>query len=251
MDAAPESDHGWTSCHASGPLDPNLFREIAAMLDRTLRVRPQRPNGQQQQRLIKPIQLVQNKSRIRPMVARRLRTILSGATLILQVLGPLAASAQSTSPTNTNIAGPSATATGAVTNQAVQVLQGPYAVNTYGGGTSCQSATFNVQGFAYGNQNFSEDPTAYSTRVINPGMTIGISVPIDSTLQKLCKERALVEIQRAQAETDKARLDYELVRMLRCGEAKKQGIYLKPDSPYAQICADVLVGSPSPRASMR
>lgn len=170
-------------------------------------------------------------------------SVLAGSVLML-VMASLAANSQ-TAPTNTNIAGPSATATGAVTNQAVQVLQGPYAVNTYGGGTSCQSATFNVQGFAYGTQNFTEDPTAYSTRVINPGMTIGVSVPIDSTLQRLCKERANVEIQRAQAEADKARLDYELVRMLRCGEAKKQGIYLRPDSPYAQVCADVVVG-PSP-----
>lgn len=170
-------------------------------------------------------------------------SVLAGSVLML-VMAPFAANTQ-TAPTNTNIAGPSATATGAVTNQAVQVLQGPYAVNTYGGGTSCQSATVNVQGFAYGTQNYTEDPTAYSTRVINPGMTIGVSVPIDSTLQKLCKERANVEIQRAQAEADKARLDYELVRMLRCGEAKKQGIYLRPDSPYAQVCADVVVG-PSP-----
>jgi hypothetical protein len=81
-------------------------------------------------------------------------------------------------------------------------------------------------------------------------MTIGVSVPIDSTLQRLCKERASVEIQRAQAEADKARLDYELVRMLRCGEAKKQGIYFRPDSPYAQVCADVLVG-PTPPVQSR
>lgn len=169
----------------------------------------------------------------------------------LASLLPVAVAAQSSAPTNTNIAGPSATATGAVTNQAVQVLQGPYAVNTYGGGTSCQSATFNVQGFAYGSQNMTEDPSAFTTRVFNPGMTIGVSVPIDSTLQRLCKERASVEIQRAQAEADKARLDYELVRMLRCGEAKKQGIYFRPDSPYAQVCADVLVGPIPPIPSRR
>jgi hypothetical protein len=178
------------------------------------------------------------------------RTALFLAAFWFSSLMPLGVSGQSTTPTNTNIAGPSATATGAVTNQAVQVLQGPYAVNTYGGGTSCQSATFNVQGFAYGSQNMTEDPSSFTTRVLNPGMTIGVSVPIDSTLQRLCKERASVEIQRAQAEADKARLDYELVRMLRCGEAKKQGIYFRPDSPYAQVCADVLVG-PTPPAQSR
>ena len=168
---------------------------------------------------------------------------------IAHQLYPLAVSAQ-TAPTNTNIAGPSASATGAVTNQAVQVLQGPYAVNTYGGGTSCQAATFNIQTFAYGTQNYSEDPTNFSTQVINPGMTMGFSVPIDFKLQRLCKERAAVEIQRAQAEADKARLDYELVRMLRCGEAKKAGIYFRPDSPYAGVCADVVVGPPGDRKRM-
>lgn len=152
-----------------------------------------------------------------------------------------------TTPNVSNVAGPSASANGAVTNQAVQVLQGPYAVNTYGGGTSCQSATFNVQGFAYGSQTGSEDPEIFDSNVINPGFTMGISVPIDKNLQRLCKERAAVEIERAQAEADKARLDYELVRMLRCGEAKKQGIVFRPDSPYSKVCADVMVIQPGMR----
>jgi len=177
------------------------------------------------------------------------RSVLVVGFAVAHQVFPLAVKAQ-TAPTNTNIAGPSASATGAVTNQAVQVLQGPYAVNTYGGGTSCQAATFNIQSFAYGTQNYSEDPTSYSTQVWNPGMTMGFSVPIDFKLQKLCKDRAAVEIQRAQAEADKARLDYELVRMLRCGEAKKAGIYFRPDSPYAGVCADVVVGPPSDRKRM-
>jgi hypothetical protein len=58
-----------------------------------------------------------------------------------------------TAPSNTNIAGPSASATGNVTNQAVQVLQGPYAMNTYGGGVSCQGATFSLSPFITGNNN--------------------------------------------------------------------------------------------------
>ena len=163
----------------------------------------------------------------------------------LQWLGlPLVSQAQQQAPTNTNIAGPQATASGAVTNQAVQVLQGPYAVNTYGGGTSCQSATFNVQGFAYGSTTYSGDPESFSNNNINPGFTMGVSVPLDKTLQKLCKDRARVEVERAQAEADKARLDYELVRLLRCGEAKKQGIYFSADSPYGRVCSDVMVRQP-------
>ena len=35
-------------------------------------------------------------------------------------------------------ANPIANSSGSVTNQAIQVLQGPYITNTYGGGIQCQ-----------------------------------------------------------------------------------------------------------------
>ena len=41
-------------------------------------------------------------------------------------------------------ANPIANSSGSVTNQAIQVLQGPYITNTYGGGVSCQGSTLNV-----------------------------------------------------------------------------------------------------------
>ena len=41
-------------------------------------------------------------------------------------------------------ANPIANSSGSVTNQAIQVLQGPYITNTYGGGVQCQGATLNV-----------------------------------------------------------------------------------------------------------
>ena len=53
-------------------------------------------------------------------------------------------------------------------------------------------------------------------------------------------------IERQQAEADKARLDFELVRLMRCGEAMKAGVHFHPSSPYAQICADVVVIQPTP-----
>ena len=40
-------------------------------------------------------------------------------------------------------ANPIANSSGSVTNQAIQVLQGPYITNTYGGGISCQGPTAN------------------------------------------------------------------------------------------------------------
>ena len=41
-------------------------------------------------------------------------------------------------------ANPIANSSGSVTNQAIQVLQGPYVTNTYGNGVSCQSTTLNM-----------------------------------------------------------------------------------------------------------
>jgi len=149
-----------------------------------------------------------------------------------------------TAPSNTNIAGPSASATGNVTNQAVQVLQGPYAVNTYGAGVSCQGPTLSVSPFVLGNMNGGNDPSTYQTHSGNGGISMGFNFPLDGGLTELCKARARVEITRQQAEADKARLDFELVRLLKCGEAIKSGIYFHPESPYAKICSDVVVKYP-------
>ena len=147
-------------------------------------------------------------------------------------------------PSNTNIAGPSASATGNVTNQAVQVLQGPYAMNTYGAGVSCQGPTMSLSPFIMGSMNGNQDPTTYQTHNGNAGFSMGFNFPLDGSLTEICKSRARVEISRQQAEADKARLDFELVRLLKCGEAIKAGISFHPDSPYAKICADVVVRYP-------
>lgn len=149
-----------------------------------------------------------------------------------------------TNPSNTNIAGPTASATGNVTNQAVQVLQGPYAVNTYGAGVSCQGPTLSVAPFALGALNGGSDPKTYQSFSSNAGLSLGFNFPLDGGLTELCKERARTEIRRQSAEADKARLDFELVRLLKCGEAIKSGIYFHPESPYAKICSDVVVKYP-------
>ena len=165
------------------------------------------------------------------------------ASLLVSVCLPSNALAQQ-APQNTNIAGPSASATGNVTNQAVQVLQGPYQTNSYGGGVVCQGATMSFAPFVIGNQNYNGDPESYITGSGNYGVTLGFNIPLDGSAIELCKERARTEIARQQAEADKARLDFELVRLLKCGEAMKAGVRFHPDSPYAAICADVIVIQP-------
>ena len=51
-------------------------------------------------------------------------------------------------------ANPIANSSGSVTNQAIQVLQGPYITNTYGNGIQCQGATMNITPYATGNRKF-------------------------------------------------------------------------------------------------
>ena len=163
--------------------------------------------------------------------------------LLLSLVGSTRSKAQQ-APSNTNIAGPSASATGNVTNQAVQVLQGPYAMNTYGNGVSCQGPTMSLSPFVLGNLNGGGDPSQYQTHSANAGFSMGFNFPLDGSLTEICKARARVEISRQQAEADKARLDFELVRLLKCGEAKKSGVDFHPESPYYKVCADVIIQPP-------
>jgi hypothetical protein len=124
------------------------------------------------------------------------------------------------------------------------VLQGPYALNTYGGGVSCQGATFSISPFLMHSGNNSDDPKSFASRNGNWGVSAGLNIPLDRNLMDLCRKRASTEIARQQAEADKARLDFELVRLLKCGEAIKSGISFHPDSPYYKICADIVVRYP-------
>ena len=152
-------------------------------------------------------------------------------------------------PQNTNIAGPTASATGNVTNQAVQVLQGPFPQNSYGQGVVCTGPSMTLAPFVTGNINNNTDPTTYQSNNANVGVTLGFSVPLDGSLTEICKARAQVEIARQQAEADKARLDFELVRAIKCGEMMQRGIRFHPQSPYASVCADIIVINTTPVAS--
>ena len=146
-----------------------------------------------------------------------------------------------TAPQNTNIAGPTASATGNVTNQAVQVLQGPYPIATFGMGVSCPGPALTIAPFVTGNLNNNTDPFSYQSNSASGGFTIGFSTPLNGTITETCLEAARTTIARNQAEEAKARLDFELVRALRCGEMKRAGVFFHPNSPYAAICADIVV----------
>ena len=175
-------------------------------------------------------------------------------------------------------ASPVANSSGSVTNQAIQVLQGPYITNTYGGGIQCQGPTLNITPFATAAGSMQKpyepyymDPV-YDMRDLdddgsldNPGnilyhvptrtgqkdnynLSIGVSatwsIPQDKKLQDQCKEAAATQIALQQQLTANKRLDFEIARLKNCGELMKAGIYFHPKSPYYKVCADVVVTNP-------
>ena len=172
-------------------------------------------------------------------------------------------------------AAPVANSSGSVTNQAIQVLQGPYITNTYGAGIQCQGPTLNFTPYVTGSASkqspyepYYYDPV-YDMRDMdedgapdNPGSVlyrvpvrtgqkdnynIGVgfsatwSRPLDKKLQDQCKEAAAANIALMQQQTANKRLDFEIARLKNCGELMKQGIYFHPKSPYYKVCADVVV----------
>ena len=175
-------------------------------------------------------------------------------------------------------ANPVANSSGSVTNQAIQVLQGPYITNTYGNGISCQGPTMNVTPFLTGNiaikrpyEDYWMDPVYNNVDANNddvpdnPGqilyykpvktnqkdsttVSLGVSAtwsrPLDKKLQEQCKEAAAANIAYMQQNTANKRLDFEIARLKNCGELMKAGIMFHPKSPYYAVCADVVLVNP-------
>ena len=175
-------------------------------------------------------------------------------------------------------ANPVANSSGSVTNQAIQVLQGPYITNTYGDGIQCQGATMNLTPYVtrtgtwqdpyeawfndpvYNMADNNDDnipdspgeilyyvPTRTgqkSTQNINIGLSMTISIPLDKKAMKQCKESvALHNEYRTQVIANK-RLDFEIARLKNCGQMKKEGIVFHPKSPYYSVCSDVMLINP-------
>ena len=79
-------------------------------------------------------------------------------------------------------------------------------------------------------------------------LSLGVSAtwsrPLDKKLQALCKAAAQTNIEAMAQATANKRLDFEIARLKNCGELMKAGIMFHPKSPYASVCADVVVTNP-------
>ena len=175
-------------------------------------------------------------------------------------------------------ANPVANSSGSGTNQAIQVLQGPYITNTYGNGISCPGPTMNVTPFLTGNiaikrpyEDYWQDPVYNNVDANddsvpdNPGeilyyiptrtgqkdsttVSLGISAtwskPLDKKLQEQCKQAASANIALMNQSVANKRLDFEIARLKNCGELMKAGIMFHRNSPYFAVCADVVLVNP-------
>jgi hypothetical protein len=79
---------------------------------------------------------------------------------------------------------------------------------------------------------------------INGGITATISVPLDRSHIRSCQKAAEKQVALLDAQLADKRLNYELARLKNCAELMQKGIMFHPKSPYAKICADVILTNP-------
>ena len=132
-----------------------------------------------------------------------------------------------------NSANPVAAATGNVTNQAVQFQNnGAPSRQYFAGNNSCNGTTMTFQPFYMGNDTTPMEPSGY-VKNNNWGVQVSFSVPLDGGMVETCK-------QIARRHEQKMRLDYELVRALKCTEIMKAGFTFRPGSRVEVLCHDVV-----------
>ena len=177
-------------------------------------------------------------------------------------------------------ASPTATSSGSVSNQAVQILQGSAITNTYGGNIQCQGPTLTVTPYlnrtkswglpyeysypdpVYDLSDLDDDGVLDNPGDVlfykdtrtgqkdnhnwNVGLSIQATIPLDQSLQDRCKEAVDTQIAIQQQHLANKRLDFEISRLKHCGELKMKGIRFAKNSPYEKVCRDVLVHRPVP-----
>ena len=174
-------------------------------------------------------------------------------------------------------AAPVANSSGSVTNQAIQVLQGPYVTNSYGNGVSCQGPTLNITPFITGSNSWKDPYEGYwdspvydmttndegnlnnpgsilyyvPTRTgqkannnVSLGLSATISIPLDKRHHNGCLRAAATQTDLTQQILANKRLDFEMARLKHCAEQKRLGVSFHPKSPSFQVCADIVVTNP-------
>ena len=159
-----------------------------------------------------------------------------GLLISLLSVAPVRASEGETN----NTSNPVAAATGNVTNQAVQFQNnGAPSRQHYGPNISCNGSTMTFSPFYMGNHTKPWDidegkmtPSSY-TLGENWGFQVNFMVPLDKRGLERCRSIAA-------RQEEKMRLDYELVRALKCAELQTKGFMIHPKSQLYPLCADIV-----------
>ena len=134
-----------------------------------------------------------------------------------------------------------AAATGNVTNQAVQFQNnGAPSRQVLGPNISCNGATMTMSPFYMGNhvkpwdveKDGSMSPAGY-TLGENWGGQINFMIPLDGAIVEQCKAIG-------KRQEEKMRLDYELVRALKCAELQQKGFMIRPGTRVYTMCQDII-----------
>lgn len=86
--------------------------------------------------------------------------------------------------------------------------------------------------FYMGNDTIPNDSSGY-VRSNNFGLQLNFSVPLDGGMIETCKSIA-------RKHEAKMRLDYELVRAIKCTEIMKSGFTFRPGSRVEVLCHDIV-----------
>ena len=132
-----------------------------------------------------------------------------------------------------NTSNPVAAATGNVTNQNVNIQNsGAPSRQFFAANSNCNGATLQATPFYMGNDSIPFQSDGY-VRNNNYGLQVSVNIPLDGSMVELCKSIA-------RRHEQKMRLDYELVRALKCTEIMKTGFTFRPGSRVEVLCHDIV-----------
>ena len=134
-------------------------------------------------------------------------------------------------------ANPQAAITGSVANQAVQINQGSLSTQGFRQGHYCNGAVISFTPYYLGTESTASSHSFSS----NYGGQVSVSFPLDGGAVETCKALARKNL-------DKARLDYELVRIKECINIFKSGFMIRPGTPFYPVCSDVIPIASAPRS---
>ena len=80
---------------------------------------------------------------------------------------------------------------------------------------------------------------------LGTGITLNFSIPLDRKLDKQCKEAAATQINIQKQKLKNLELEWHVGRIKHCGTLMQSGINVKKNSPFYEVCKDVVL-TPKP-----